>query len=340
MKELFKQLMTSIETGQDAVMVTVIASLGSTPRGAGSRMLVKADGSVLGTIGGGAVEYRATQIALEAMADQRSLIRGFALTPNEVADIGMICGGNVTVCFQYISPTDPVTAMICQEAADSCDRNQDSWLILDITDVTCWKMGVCRVDGHCRGMELPVSLIRQLNRSKACQITVNERVYYTEPLVQEGIVYIFGGGHVARELVPVLAHVGFRCVVMDDRAEYADPKRFPDAYKTVTGDMERISEFLTVTEKDYVCIMTRGHQYDYLIQKQMLKAGPRYIGIMGSRRKIASVTEKLLEDGFSPDEINRCHMPIGTEIGAETPAEIAISIAGELILERTRQTEK
>ena len=101
-----------------------------------------------------------------------------------------------------------------------------------------------------------------------------------------------------------------------------------------------MSACVDVQHQDYVCIMTRGHQYDYLIQRQMLDRKPRDIGIMGSRRKSASVTERLLADGYQLEEIERCHMPIGTEIGAVTPAEIAISIAGELILERTRRKKE
>ena len=149
--------------------------------------------------------------------------------------------------------------------------------------------------------------------------------------MQAGTVYIFGGGHVAQELVPVLAHVGFRCVVYDDRAEFANPQVFPQAAETIVGDLEHIGDRVAIGPQDYVCVMTRGHQFDYYVQKQAMELGPCYIGIMGSRSKIRVVTEKLLEDGFTREEIEGCHMPIGTAIGAETPAEIAVSIAGELI---------
>ncbi len=336
MKELFTQLVKCMEAGEDSVLVTIVASSGSTPRGAGSRMLVKADGSTMGTIGGGAVEYRATEKAMEALGRRESLIQGFSLTKNEVADIGMICGGNVTVYFQYVSWENREFAHVCRQVAECLERNQDSWLILDITDVTCWKMGAYASDGWQVGIELPESLLGHLNISKAEQVQVEGRTYYTEPLVQAGLVYIFGGGHVAQELVPVLAHVGFRCVVVDDRPEFACRERFPNALDTIVGPLDGISQYLTIQPQDYVCVMTRGHQFDYYVQRQVLRAKPRYIGIMGSKKKIAAVTEKLLADGFALEEIQSCHMPIGTRIQAVTPAEIAISIAGELILERTR----
>ena len=144
----------------------------------------------------------------------------------------------------------------------------------------------------------------------------------------------------ARDLVPVLAHVGFRCVVMDDREAFANPRVFPQAERTVVGDMEHISDYVDIRPRDYVCVMTRGHQFDYYVQKQAMALHPYYIGIMGSRNKIRVVTDKLLADGFSLEEIQRCHMPIGIDIGAETPAEIAISITGELIAQRAARMGK
>ena len=109
----------------------------------------------------------------------------------------------------------------------------------------------------------------------------------------------------AQELVPVLAHVGFRCVVMDDREAFAYPQVFLQAERTVVGDMEHISDYVDIRSRDYVCVMTRGHQFDYYVQKQAMALHPYYIGIMGSRNKIRVVTDKLLADGFSLEEIQK-----------------------------------
>ena len=190
-------------------------------------------------------------------------------------------------------------------------------------------MGLYR-RGEAAGLEIPEDMDVNFG-VKAVRREAGGRNYYVEPLVQAGTVYVFGGGHVAQELVPLLAHVGFRCVVMDDREEFANRETFPQAAETVVGDLERISDYIAITERDYVCVMTRGHQFDYYVQRQALAAKPRYIGVMGSRSKIKVTTEKLMADGFSEEEIGFCHMPIGTRILAETPAEIAVSIAGELI---------
>lgn len=344
MKELFRKLEEYLERGEGAVLVTVTASSGSTPRGTGSRMLVTKDGIVCGTIGGGAVEYRASEKAAEVLRDRVSCARGFTLTRDQVADIGMVCGGNVTVYFQYVDPDDGEFRDLVRQVEQALEREEDSWLVLDITRETCWSMELCTERDVKEGKGICRDLIREQGETvfgnRALQVEAGGRQLYLEPLVQGGTVYVFGGGHVARELVPLLSHVGFSCVVMDDRPEFADPAAFPQAKRTVAGDMNRIGDYLQITSRDYVCIMTRGHQFDYYVQRQALAAKPRYIGVMGSRNKIRVVTEKLMGDGFSREEIETCHMPIGTAILAETPAEIAVSIAGELIRVRAESRKR
>ncbi len=343
MKELFQEIRELLDRGEAAVMVTIIASSGSTPRGAGSRMLVKADGTVRGTVGGGAVEYQAIVTARKALEEQVSGIREFSLTRSQVADIGMVCGGDVSIYFQYLDPKDTAFGCLCDAVLKALGRDEDSWLMLDITEEGCWQMGLySRKDGFFgigRADEIndSGSQAEKLFTVRALLGRLWGRSYYVEPLVQAGTVYVFGGGHVAQELVPVLHHIGFRCVVMDDRKEFSNPQVFPDAEQTIVGDLEHISDYMTIRECDYVCIMTRGHQYDYYVQKQVMALHPCYIGIMGSRNKIRVVTEKLLTDGYTQEEIDACRMPIGTEIYAETPAEIAISIAGELIAVRAER---
>lgn len=337
MKGLFKELENVLEQGEEAVLVTIIASVGSTPRGAGSRMLVKQDGSIRGTVGGGAVEYQSILTAMEAMKQKASHTKGFILNKNQIANIGMVCGGNVVVYFQYISPGDKEFGDFCTRVLEALDKGEASWLVLDITEETCWKMGLYSSVTGMVGMDMPEHFLEMDLFGASTRRREGEgRSYYTEPLVQAGTVYVFGGGHVAQELVPVLVHVGFRCVVMDDREQFANAQIFPDAAETIVGDLQRIGDYIHVKPCDYICALTRGHMFDYYVQKQALISKPCYIGVMGSRNKIRLVTEKLMADGFSREEIEGCHMPIGMEIHAETPAEIAVSIAGELIKVRAK----
>lgn len=155
-----------------------------------------------------------------------------------------------------------------------------------------------------------------------------------ERSVRPGRVYIFGGGHVSQKLVPALAAVEFRCVVLENRAEFCTRSLFPDAEEVRLIDYARAAQEISLTGDDYVVIMTRGHRDDLLIQSQVMRTPVRYIGVIGSRQKTAAVTAALREMGFTDDDFQRVHAPIGLPIRSETPAEIAVSITAQLILVR------
>lgn len=329
MKSLYTALLTELDAGRDSVLVTIIASSGSTPRGAGARMLARADGSFVGTVGGGAVEHAAQQKALELMALRQDSFQGYDLSANDVAQLGMVCGGRVTVCFRFIPGGDAHMRELCCRALKLLEGNRDAWTITDITGERVGAMGLYTREEGLWGMELPEA--EALVSGKAYPVQLGEKRYYCEPLLKAGLVYVFGGGHVSRELVPALSRAGFRCVVYDDRPEFVTPELFPDALERICGDFGNISAGVEITAADYVVIMSRGHQYDYLLQAQALRTAARYVGVIGSRKKRAAVEEKLLADGFAPETIARCISPIGLDIGAETPAEIAVSITAQLI---------
>ena len=156
------------------------------------------------------------------------------------------------------------------------------------------------------------------------------------PLTSSGFVYIFGGGHISRELAPVLAHVGFRPVIFEDRPDFADLKDFPGAVQTLLGDLADFGASIQVRRQDYIVIMTRGHMADHAVLEQALRTPARYVGLIGSRAKMAATKKRLTDSGFTEKDIARIHNPIGLPILAETPAEIAISIAAEMILHRAQ----
>ena len=152
--------------------------------------------------------------------------------------------------------------------------------------------------------------------------------------VRPGRVYIFGGGHVSQKLAPALSAVEFRCVVLEERAEFCKPELFPGAEEVRLIDFSRLSQELTFTKDDYVVIITRGHKDDLLVQSQVMHTPVRYIGVIGSKQKTAAVTAALREMGFADRDFARVHAPIGLPIRSETPAEIAVSITAQLILVR------
>lgn len=155
-----------------------------------------------------------------------------------------------------------------------------------------------------------------------------------ERSMRPGRVYIFGGGHVSQKLVPALAAVEFRCVVLENREEFCKSSLFPDAEEVRLIDYARAAREISFTGDDYAVIMTRGHKDDLLIQSQVMRTPVRYIGVIGSRQKTAAVTAALREMGFTDKEFQRVHAPIGLPIRSETPAEIAVSITAQLILVR------
>lgn len=331
MNTIFAKILYELEKDHDLVLVTLIAEKGSTPRGTGSQMLVNMDGRLLGTIGGGAVEYDAEQLALSLLNEKRSCIHDYVLRKNKTEDLGMVCGGDVTAYFQFIDHTDARWGTMAGAVSERTSARLPGWLIQ-------------RLDG---GFPALLGENGELLAGESCE---NAEVYqipgcmrtesgFSMPLPIGERAVIFGGGHIARELAPLLKNVGFRVTVMDCRAEYADPADFPDAERIICGDYTHIDRYLDLGAEDYVVVMTNGHTHDFDVQEQALRRKLAYIGVIGSRKKTAVVNARLREAGVPEEGIAQVHTPIGTSIKAVTPAEIAISIAGEMICERALRRE-
>lgn len=317
MKALTERLITALENGERAVLCTILASSGSSPRGAGARMAVFADGSTVGTVGGGKVELLAAQEALEVLQGAETRVRAFCLAPEQVASIGMICGGNVTIYYQLLTAQELPKL---RKMLDALNTDANSWLYLKITDGTVEEFEILDEEA---AKEQP-----ELFTNRAV-LQKGEPLIYAEPLMRAGRVYVFGGGHVGQALVPVLASVGFRVTLYDNRPELADKAHFPQAEEIVCGPYDAIT--VKPTENDYVVIMTPGHQGDFALLSQVLRGKTRYVGCIGSRHKIARTQQLLREAGITEEAIASVHSPIGLPILAETPAEIAVSIAAEMI---------
>ena len=330
MEKLFGILSEALDRGEDAVLVTIVASSGSAPRGAGARMLVTRTGRLYGTIGGGAVEYKSEAIAAEILNGGSSRQESFRLYRNEVEDLGMVCGGAVDVYFRRIAGDDGAVKALLAAAKPLFARREAAWLITELTEGSGGTLSVYSARTGLLGAPVPQEVLDCLGpRPKQCR--VGDRVFYCEKLLQPGRVYLFGGGHIAHALVPILTAADFSCVVLDDRPEFADPARFPGA-ETRCIDPSDISD-LTVglTPEDCVCIMTRGHRDDMVIQRQVMASRAGYIGVIGSARKQQTVKEQLLASGCTEADFAAVASPMGLNIGAESPAEIAVSIAAQLI---------
>lgn len=340
MKILFEQLRKAICSGRDAVLVTVVASSGSTPRGSGARMLVTDAGREYGTIGGGAVEYRSEQIAMDVLRKKASGVERFRLHSNDVADLGMVCGGTADVFFQYIPAYDEEMSLVSAQTDLLIRAGEQCWLICEVTQGHAGRTAVYSASSGMVGADIPAEVLSPVSR-KAQMVELGERIYYCEQLLDSGRVYVFGGGHVAQELVPALSKVGFRCVVVEDRPEFARRELFPTAEDILLLDLMDLSALAAgIRAEDYICIMTRGHQHDLDVQRQVLCTPARYIGVIGSAQKAKTVGEKLKGFGYTQEDLSRIVSPIGLDIGGETPAEIAVSVTAQLIQVRAGHTRK
>jgi len=336
MKELFDVLIAAMERGERAVLCTILASSGSTPRGAGARMVVLENGTALGTVGGGAVEQEAIRQAAEVLRSGCETLQAYCLAPNQVADLGMVCGGNVTVYFQLFTPQEKERRDLLCALSCAMGERENAWLIMELRDGLVVQTGLYRAGEGLRFACWDEKTILPLLRSRAV-LQRGDRTLYAEPIRRAGTVYVFGAGHVSRALVPVLKSVDFHVTVYDPRPELASREHFPAADEIILGDFAHVGERLNITKDDYVVIMTPGHQADREVLVQALRTQATYVGCIGSRRKIETTKAYLTAQGLPAEAWDRVHAPIGLPIGGETPAEIAVSVAAEMIAHRARQ---
>ena len=316
MQKIFEAIKNELAKGKECLLATIIASSGSTPRGKGAYMVVGEAGRICGTIGGGSLEYNVILQGQRQISQRKNFLYEYILTMERSAELGMICGGTCTILYQYLCQED---LPLMEKGLIISQSKEPYWLLLPVEE---GKLQILQGAADLQGDGL---------------VTVGTAQYYAEQFNFDGKVYIFGGGHLAQEVVPVLSHLGFRCVVLDDREEFAKPELFGGAEEVLLADFKALQNVVQLTEKDYVAVMTRGHLHDADVERFVLNTPAGYIGVVGSRRKAQITRETLLGEGFSPEQLDRIMTPIGLDIGSETPAEIAISIAAQFIQVRARR---
>ena len=318
MLELFQELEQKQKEQGHCVLALVVSSTGSVPREAGAMMLVDERGLFWGTIGGGLTEFQAIEAARELLLEQEAEGCGRAkrLHFDVSTQNSFMCGGAYDVLLYELDfAQNELREAFTQ--INAVARSGESFQLL-------------------LPLEGGLPLLGAKDKSYPSLVELEGKPYYVQGFQQDGTVYIFGGGHVALELVPVLAHLDFRCVVMDDREDFANRERFPQAAEVFTVDYEQLEKSVALTAKDYVLIMTRGHSCDTEVERFALRSPAKYIGLMGSKNKKALTLAKLMAEGFAAAELERVIIPVGLDIKSETPAEIAISIAAQLIQERAK----
>jgi xanthine dehydrogenase accessory factor len=359
MKDIYEIIIERAENKQVSVLATIIVQTGSTPRGVGTAFVIMEDGSFKGTIGGGQLEARVLEEAEKVFKTRAPLRLSFVLKGTDVEKTEMLCGGDAEVFLEPISPDNQGHLDIYKRAKETIARGGTGMMVTAV-DPGRWEGGhlpkiffesEAGSIGSLTGQpEMEKRLAGEMGRilkkrqpeHVSFQDANGEGIeFLLEPVMSEPVLYVFGGGHVSLQIVPMAALVGFKVVVIDDRPEFVDPQKFPEAASVHEYPFEGVFDRLPVDQSSYIVIVTRGHLHDRTVLTQSLKSRARYIGMIGSRRKRAIVYKKLLEEGFTQADLDRVYSPIGIDIQAETPEEIAVSIVAELIKVRVEGfTEK
>ena len=356
MEGVYKQALELLAKNEFCVLATIIRLTGSGPRGTGTKFLIMEDGSYAGTIGGGLLEAKVLEEAKKVFATRAPARLNLSLMGKDVAETDMICGGDAEIFLEPVFPGDEDQLKILRRSMEIQKRG-GSGVMVTALEMKRWEKDKSpkvfldsggELIGSFPEMEGPEGLLSsgklaQWIKNREPGVVVHkdrqgeQMEFFVEPVISDPILYVFGGGHVSSKIVPLASKVGFKVVVVDDRADFADPVNFPEAEKVLQYPFEGVLKKLPVDESSFAIIVTRGHLHDKTVLEQCLRTNARYIGMIGSRRKKAMIYEKLLEEGFTRQDLDRVYAPIGLDIGAETPEEIAVSIVAELIQVRAEK---
>lgn len=337
---IYEEGLRLLKNNKAFVIASIISSSGSTPRSKGTKMLIRDDGSILGTVGGGIMEARCINKGVEAIKYKKSYIYDFHLDNKDAHKSEMICGGSGEILINYISPEDNDNLLILEKAVNTINVNQKGWIVTVLKDDK--KQFLFIDDNHnLFGTYLGSDKMREklehgIEKLSIHSDAIDDERYIVEKVHSTGKAFIFGAGHVSKETAAILDLLEFDTVVIDDRYEFANKERFPNSQIIVLDSLERIGD-LGIDDDSYILIITRGHLFDYNVLEWALKTDAYYIGMIGSKSKIKMTYEKLKQVGFTDKDIERVFAPIGIELEAKTPSEIAVSIAGQLINERARK---
>jgi xanthine dehydrogenase accessory factor len=341
MRELLPTLTAALLEKRPFVWCRLVETRGSTPQKAGATMLVFADGSQAGTLGGGCVEAEVKRRSLALLAEERAEISKFQLDSDYGWDDGLICGGRMQVLVQPV--VGGVATAYYQSLADLARDGKG------LTEAVVF-------DSEASGLAAPASYLFD-QRGKICGAlgglalpstpvqdnlrTIGER---PRPYNVKGVAYlpvlsrcrllIVGGGHVGKAVADLAADLEFDVWIVDDRAEFASSERFPRAERRISGPIERLLPDVEITPDTYCLIVTRGHNHDQEALLHLADRGARYVGMIGSRRKIKLIFDNLLAAGVSREALAQVHAPLGIDIGSQTVPEIAVSICAELVAHR------
>ena len=341
MRDVLRELVAAIRSGRSVIWCRLMETRGSTPQKAGAAMLVYEDGSQAGTLGGGCVEAEVKRRALGLLAENRAEISTFQLDSDYGWDDGLICGGRMKVLIEPIAAGSATPYF--ERLAELVEHAQG-----------CTEALV--FDSEASGLSAPASLLFDRNGKTVVGLRIDDDALpritdQLRPLTERprayaahGVAYlpvlprcrlvIVGGGHVGKAVGELAADLEFDVWIVDDRPEFVAEDRFPRAQKRVSGPIDRVLPDLEITPDTYCLIVTRGHGHDQEALFHLADRGARYVGLIGSKRKIKMIFENLAAEGVSREALAKVYAPLGIDIGSQTVPEIAVSICAELVAHR------
>lgn len=338
---IFAEIVRLQQAGRRAVLATPLWYSGSVPLVAESKLLLRDDGTMVGTIGGGLLEAQVIEAAQHLLDSGQSRILEFELTADQAARAGMICGGRCAVLVEPIEPGRDET--VYAAVADAVESHEPALVVTllhsqDGTTKIAFVGGDPASDTVLSDSSTLRTIAQETLKAGRPRFIEQPVCAHFDPILPHPTAFIFGAGHVAIPVAHIASLVGFRVVVIDDRAEFANRERFPNADEVMVAPVQDAFRTLSIDETAYVIAITRGHALDEDVVANAVTTPARYIGMIGSKRKVAGVLGRLRERGFTDADLARLHAPIGVDINAETVEEIAVSIVAELIAVRRGET--
>ncbi len=347
MREVIQGAIDDLKEGQPCVLATVVRTQGSTPQKAGAMLLVRQDGSGLGTLGGGCVEGDIWFAAKEILRlNGGPEFKDYYLNEDIAARDGLVCGGTMYFYLQPLREPEDFTA-IGSEIVEAYDGG----LPVGVATVVNAKEGgpalgsklLLRSDGTVTGSLGTTELDTQAIEiaQKVAEVGSNESFsvadgteVFVEGFTTPPTLVMVGGGHVGKATADLAHSLGYRVYLVDDRPEFCNEERFPYAEERIVATYDKWTDHLDLNVNSFVVVATRGHRYDDMALESALKTRARYIGVLGSRRKTSMIYRRLLQQGVPLERIKEVHSPIGLNIGALEPEELAVSIMSEIIMVR------
>jgi xanthine dehydrogenase accessory factor len=340
MKDIFLEIVERLEKKERIVLATIVSSSGSSPLPSGAMMLVKSGGEeISGSVGGGLLEALVIEETKKYFVEDKPPSVGRFDLNDDVSNEGMVCGGSVDVLVEPLTQDDIAifknllgvrgdgSDVILVRILDSAKRSEK---VVYTSKQEPLSDSIRKVAGS-ESDKLTEILRHSFGQEDVRRFKFEGGEVVLQPIKGMQNLVIFGGGHVSKYLSQIATVVGFLTTVIDDREEFADPVRFPGVARVLAVEYDKAFDRIDVKPSTYIVIVTRGHSFDELVLQRALRTPAKYIGMIGSKRKVIACFEDLARRGVPLQQLKRVHAPIGLDIGAVSAEEIAVSIAAELV---------